>query len=173
MSGWSSTSLAGCCTRAVSSRATSHWGKSLVSSVSRGRQGAEDTGITQCPLWALDDYNGRNCRSIERKLKKYHWHIWPELPDKSAVAGYRIQLHNTRIFTKLRYMDRIMRDVTETEIDPKTWTGRVASACVRHGNLSSAPERSLEAHLAGFYRWVLRRATQVRTLCPYQGNHHP
>jgi hypothetical protein len=62
---------------------------------------------------------------VNIKLKEQQWHIQLKHQDKSAVAehsinhGHHIQFHLSSILTmKTRYMDRIVREAIEIELQP-------------------------------------------------------
>jgi hypothetical protein len=68
---------------------------------------------------------GRRAVPVDIRLKEHQRHIRLDHPDKSAVAehsidqGHHIQFHNAFILaTKTRYMDRIVREAIEIELDP-------------------------------------------------------
>jgi hypothetical protein len=71
-------------------------------------------------------YIGQIDCSITR-LKEHQQHIHLEHPDKSAVVEHSInfrhhfQLHHTAILSvRCRYMDRIVKEVTEIEFHPES-----------------------------------------------------
>jgi hypothetical protein len=83
---------------------------------------------------------------MDIRLKEHQRHIRLEHPDKLAVAehsidqGHRIQFHNSSILaTKTRYMDRIVREATEIELDPYNINREGGFVSVNHGNLLLAP----------------------------------
>jgi hypothetical protein len=62
---------------------------------------------------------------VDIRLKEHQRNVRLQHPDKSAVAehsidqGHRIQFHNASILaTKTRYMDRIVREAIEIELQP-------------------------------------------------------
>jgi hypothetical protein len=69
---------------------------------------------------------------MDTRLKEHLRYIRLENPEKSAMAehnvdlGHRIQFHNTSILaTKARYMDRIVREVFEIELQPNNMNREV------------------------------------------------
>jgi hypothetical protein len=70
---------------------------------------------------------------LYRADRPFSWHTHLKHADESDVveqsisSGHRIQLQGKRLLSiKCRYMDRIIREVTEIEPHPATWTGRMA-----------------------------------------------
>jgi hypothetical protein len=63
--------------------------------------------------------------SIKTRIQQHHQHIWLIQPDKSVVAenrfnhGHLIKLQDTKIlFIKSSYMNQLLREATELEIQP-------------------------------------------------------
>jgi hypothetical protein len=68
---------------------------------------------------------GQTGRSVDIRLKEHQRHIILEHPEKSAVAEHNIDqgncipFHSSSILaTKTRYMDRIVREAIEIELNP-------------------------------------------------------
>jgi predicted GIY-YIG superfamily endonuclease len=87
--------------------------------------GLKTPGVYSVPCECGQVYIGQTGRSIETRVKKHQRHIRLQHLDKSAVAeqsnnlDHCIQLQNTTILsTKSRYMDRMIREATEIEIQP-------------------------------------------------------
>jgi hypothetical protein len=87
--------------------------------------GFRTLGVHRNPCECGKVYIKQTGRSVDTRLKELQRNIRLEHPDKSAVAehcvdsGHRIPFHDTAIFaTKTRYMDRIVREATETELHP-------------------------------------------------------
>jgi hypothetical protein len=81
-------------------------------------------GVYSIPCECEKMYIGQTGRSIETRVKEHQRHIRLAHPEKSAVAehsinlGHRIELPNTGILEKSRYMDRIISDAIEIELHP-------------------------------------------------------
>jgi hypothetical protein len=80
-------------------------------------------------------YIGQTGRSIETRIKEHQRHIRLQHPDKSAIAehsinlDHRIQIQKTTILsTKSRYMDRMIRQAIEIELQPNNMTERMVFA---------------------------------------------
>jgi hypothetical protein len=87
--------------------------------------GLRSSGVYNTPCECGQVYTGQVGRSIDTRLKEHQRHIHLEHLDKSAVAehsinlGHRIQLYHTAILsTQPRYMDHIIREVTEIYLHP-------------------------------------------------------
>jgi hypothetical protein len=68
---------------------------------------------------------------IDIRFKAHNQNIRLDHPNKLSVTRhsvnlrYHMQLQKTRATsTKSRHMNRIVREATEIELHPKTWTGR-------------------------------------------------
>jgi hypothetical protein len=82
-------------------------------------------GVYSVPCECGQVYIGQTGRSIKTRVKEHQCHICLQHSDKSAVAEYsiyldhRIQLQNTNILsTKSRYMDRMIREAIEIDLQP-------------------------------------------------------
>jgi hypothetical protein len=87
--------------------------------------GLKTPGVYSMPCECGQVYIGQTGRSIETRVMEHQRHIHLQHLDKSAVAehsinlDHRIQLQNTTILsTKSRYMDRMIREATEIELQP-------------------------------------------------------
>jgi predicted GIY-YIG superfamily endonuclease len=87
--------------------------------------GLKTPGVYSVPCECAQVYIGQTGRSIETRVKEHQRHIRLQHPDNSAVAehsinlDHRIQLHNTTILsTKSRYLDRMIREAIEIELQP-------------------------------------------------------
>jgi hypothetical protein len=84
--------------------------------------GLRTPGVYRIPCECSRVYIGQTGRSVDIRLKEHKRHITLKHPGKSAIAehsidqGHLIQFHNSSILaTKTRYIDRIVREVIETE----------------------------------------------------------
>jgi hypothetical protein len=87
--------------------------------------GLKTPGVYSVPCECGQVYIGQTGRSTETSIKEHQRHIRLQHPDKSAVAehsinlDHRIQIQNTTILsTKSRYMDRMIREAIEIELQP-------------------------------------------------------
>lgn len=103
--------------------------------------------------WRYQEYIASPVNVVRYILHRQGWHQVEGSPptylsgtsgqvkhvSHSINLGHCIQVHNTRILpTKLRYMIRIIREVTKVELHPAV---RMASVQVSHGHLPSAPQK--------------------------------
>lgn len=84
--------------------------------------GLKTMDVIKHPLWIWLHLDWTDVRSVSNRVKDY-WHVQLGHPDKSPARQQRfnhhhhIQMHDTKILsTKLHYMDQIIRNVSETEL---------------------------------------------------------
>jgi hypothetical protein len=128
--------------------------------------GLRTPGVYSIPCECGQVYIGQIGRSTDIRFKEHQRHIYLEHLDKSAMAehsinlGHPIQPHNTIILsTKPRYMDHIIRDLTEIELHPNM--NREDGFCI--SKLWKPLIRSLQHHRKPHQHdgqiWVLHKAT--------------
>jgi hypothetical protein len=91
----------------------------------KDHHGLRTPGVYRIPCECGRAYVGQTGRPVDIRLEEQQRHIRLDHPDKSAAAehsidqGHRIQFHNSSILvTKIRYMDRIVREAIEIELHP-------------------------------------------------------
>jgi hypothetical protein len=106
--------------------------------------GLRTSGVYRIPCECGRVCIGQTGRSVDIRLKEHQRHNRLEHPDKSAIAqhsvgtGHRIQCHNTSIVdTKIRYMNRIVREAIDIELHPNNMNTEVGFVSTSHGSLSS------------------------------------
>jgi hypothetical protein len=85
------------------------------------------SGVFRVTCACGQDYIGQTNRSIEASIKKHQRHVRLGQTDKSAVTehsvklGCRVNVQDIAILcTKATCMNRLIREATEIELQPKT-----------------------------------------------------
>jgi hypothetical protein len=106
--------------------------------------GIKKPGVHSVPCEFDQVYIEQTGPYIEKRIKDHPRHIRLQHPDKSAVAEHSInldqliQIQNTTILsTKPRYMDRIIRETIEIELQPNNMNRLVGLRLRRSWNPSS------------------------------------
>jgi hypothetical protein len=81
-------------------------------------------GVYIIPYGCGQVYIRQPGRSIETRIKEHHWHIWLGHPDTLALAeigfshNHVIKFQDTRIFAIVYYMEQLIREAVELELNP-------------------------------------------------------
>jgi hypothetical protein len=99
-------------------------------------------GVYSIPFECEKVYIRQTGHSVETRVKEHQRRIHLAYPEKSAITehsinlGHRIQLHNTSILVKKsRYVDHIVREVTEMSSIQTTLIERMAAPSAGLGSL--------------------------------------